>query len=308
MSELIRLIPDLKDKIKNIVSILASESNWGLNYIDVDLAWSHTKGQNVKVAVIDTGWFAHKDLKNNFLEGYDATGGNDFNDHGNGHSTHVSGIIAGKPDDNSVGVTGISPESKLVIIKALDDSGSGSFDYICKALEIAKTLDVDVINMSLGTPTAPDNENLHNLLKDLSAQNKIVICAAGNDASSVNYPAKYDEVIAVAAVDSAGQLARFSSRGPELDVAAPGVQIYSTWLNDTYATLDGTSMACPAITGVVALMISWMKLTGKTDQINTKNIIKILQELGDSTGNNITQIGDYNIGVPKFCNYDWNLN
>ena len=306
MSNLIKFIPELKEKIISIISTLSVENNWGLNYIDVDVAWNHTKGDNVKVAVIDTGWFPHKDLQNNFIEGHDATGGNDFNDHGNGHSTHVSGIIAGNSGDNSIGVTGIAPNSKLIIIKALDDSGAGSFDYICRALEIAKGLDVDVINMSLGTPVAPDNDNLHNLIQELANQNKIIVCAAGNDGEAVNYPAKFDEVIAVAAVDSSGVMARFSSRGPELDTAAPGVQIYSTWLNDQYVKLDGTSMACPAITGIISLIISWMKAAGKQSDINVKNMIKILQELGGDEGQHIVQVGLYDIGVPKFCNFkDW---
>jgi subtilisin family serine protease len=307
MSQLINFIPDIKSRILSVISTLSVDNNWGLKFIDVEEAWKHSKGQNVKVAIIDTGWFPHKDLVCNFIEGHDATGGNDFMDHGNGHSTHVAGIIAGNSSDESFGVTGIAPDAKIVIIKSLDDSGSGSFDYICRALQIAKGLDVDVINMSLGTPMAPDNEEMHNLIKELANQNKIIVCAAGNDGSSVNYPAKYDEVIAVAAVDSSGNMARFSSRGPELDTAAPGVQIYSTWLNNQYVKLDGTSMACPAITGIISLIISWMKAHGKQNDINVKNMIKILQELGGDEGQHIVQVGLYDIGVPKFCNFtDWN--
>lgn len=303
MSNLIQFIPDLKKSIINVVSTLNVEQNWGLAYVDVQDAWKHTKGEGVHVAIIDTGWYAHKDLIVNFVEGFDATGNDDYLDHGNFHSVHVAGIIAANSGDENIGVTGIAPESKLHIIKALDDSGAGSFDYILKALQIAKDLNVDIINMSLGTPVKPDNEDIHKAIQDIVVQGKIIICAAGNDGGDVNYPAKYDEAIAVAAVDSNGALTKFSSRGPELDTAAPGVHIYSTWGNNQYVNLDGTSMACPAITGIVALIISWMKKEGRQSEISYKTILKTLYELGEK---NIINMGTYSFGVPKFCNYNWN--
>jgi len=307
MSTMIKFIPDIKKEIVNIISVLSVENNWGLKFIDVEDAWKHSKGANVKVAVIDTGWWPHKNLIVNFVQGFDATGNNDFNDHGNFHACHVCGIIAANSDDQSCGVTGVAPEAKLIPIKALDDSGSGSYDYIINALKIVKDLDVDVINMSLGTPIAPDNENLHDIIKEVANQGKIIVCAAGNDGGQVNYPAKYDEVIAVAAVDSSGNLAKFSSVGSEIDTAAPGVQIYSTWGNNQYVTLDGTSMACPAISGVVALIVSWLKANNKKELCNVKSMIKILQALGGDEGKHIIKAGQYDFGVPKFCNFtDWN--
>lgn len=308
MSDFIRFIPDLSTQILNVVSILNEQHNWGLPYIDIEDAWKHSKGENVKVAIIDTGWCAHKDLTINFLEGYDATGENDPLDHGNYHSVHVAGIIAANCEDR-MGVMGVAPNAKIITIKALNNEGTGSFGYICEALKIAKTLDVDIINMSLGTSQEPNNTDMHNLLIELTKQNKIIVCAAGNDAGAVNYPAKYDETIAVAAATKDGKLAKFSSRGPELDVAAPGVQIYSTWGSDQYINLDGTSMACPCITGMIALIISWFKNTGKLDQINHANILKILQELGGDEGKHIVDVGNYDIGVPNFCNFtDWDTN
>jgi subtilisin family serine protease len=305
MGALLKFIPDIDKNLMKIVSILSEANNWGLSFVDVEDAWKHTKGAGVKVAVIDTGWWPHKDLVANFLEGYDATGGNDYNDHGNFHAVHVCGIIAANPSEPSIGVTGVAPDSKLVPIKALDDSGSGSYDYIVNALRIVKNLDVDIINMSLGTPVAPDNEDLHDIIKEVAAQGKIIVCAAGNDGGDVNYPAKYDEVVAVAAVDSSGKLARFSSKGPELDTAAPGVHIYSTWGNNQYINLDGTSMACPMISGIISLIVSNLKAENKKEEINYKNIIKILQQMGGDEGEHIIQAGSFDVGVPKFCNYNW---
>ena len=301
MSDKIRFIPDLKDKILNTVSVLTEQQNWGLGFVNAQEAWKHSKGGGIKVAVIDTGWSNHKDLLPNFIEGHDATGNNDFTDHNNFHGTHVAGIISANCGEG-IGVMGVAPSAKLIPIKALSDDGSGSFDYIINALDIARNLDVDVINMSLGTPVDPGNSKMHNLLQEIAKQGKIVVCASGNDGATVNFPAKYDEVIAVAAVESSGQLAKFSSRGPELDTAAPGVKIYSTWGNNQYTNLDGTSMACPCISGMIALILSWYKLNPDPSFIKDyKNMIKLLYTLGESS---IIQTNEYNIGVPKFANFN----
>lgn len=301
MADTIRFIPDLRKKILSTVSVLTEQQNWGLSFIDAQQAWKFSKGANIKVAIIDTGWSEHKDLMPNFQEGYDATGNNDYIDRGNFHGTHVAGIIGANCGAN-LGVMGVAPDVKLIPIKALSDDGSGSYEYMENALQIVHDLDVDVINMSLGSPIDPGSSKVHSLIQDVAKQDKIVVCASGNDGASVNFPAKYDEVIAVAAVEASGQLARFSSRGPELDIAAPGVKIYSTWGNNQYTNLDGTSMACPCISGMISLILSWYKTNPNPDFVKDyKNMIKILYELGES---NIIQTNDYNIGVPKFANFD----
>lgn len=306
MSNLIRLIPDLREKILNIVSVLSQEQNWGLGFVEVEEAWKHNKGENVKVAILDTGWFPHKDLINNFIEGYDATGNNDYLDHGNFHAVHVAGIIAANSSADSFGVTGIAPMAKLVPIKVLEDSGNGSYEFVRQGLEIVKNIDVDVVNMSLGASVVPSDDSLHQIIKEIVDQGKIIVCAAGNDGGSVNYPAKYDETIAVAAVQNDGSMARFSSRGPELDTAAPGVHIYSTWGNNQYINLDGTSMAAPCISGIVSLIVSWKKSIGKQSEINYKEMIKILQDIGSKDpSHRIVAPGQYDISVPEFCNMKW---
>jgi subtilisin len=304
MSDYLRFVPDLREKIINIVSVLDVQQNWGISYIDAEEAWKHSRGQNIKIAVVDTGWTPHKDLTKNFIECHDATGNNDGLDHGNYHSSHVTGIIAANCEDR-VGVMGVAPDSKFVTIKCLDDTGCGSYDFIVKALEIAHDLDVDIINMSLGSSANPGGEKLHDLIKSIANQGKIIVCASGNDGGDVNYPAKYEETISVAAVQADGTLTKFSSRGPELDTAAPGVQIYSTWGNNEYIKLDGTSMAAPSISGMIALIMSYKKTLNPNYKTNYKDIIKILYKLGEA---NIIHLNGYNIGVPKFLNYNWNDN
>lgn len=301
--DLIPFVPDLRKNILNLVSVLTEQSNWGLDYVNAEEAWAHSTGKNVKVAIIDTGWTDHKDLTPNFLTGYDATGNNDFIDRGSFHGTHVAGIIAANCGDNP-GVKGVAPDAKLIPIKALDDSGCGSFDYINKALEIVRDLDVDVINMSLGSPVKPDNDRMENLIKEISNQGKIIVAAAGNDGKEVNYPARYIETVTVAAVEKTGELAKFSSRGPQLDTAAPGVEIYSTWNNNQYILLSGTSMACPCITGIVALIVSWYKEHPDPNfKINQETITKLLFDLSGPEGTHLIQAGQYDIGVPKMYNF-----
>lgn len=305
----IRFIPEIDRDALNVFSVLSEQQNWGLTYVGAPEAWLHSKGEGVTVAIIDTGWHPHKDLVANFIEGHDATGLNDFYDHKNGHSTHVTGIIAANCGDQ-IGVMGIAPEAKIITIRCLDDDGSGNYEYIIEALKIARDLNVDVINMSLGTPIEPDNDALHNIIKEITDQGKIVVTAAGNDGGNVNFPARYDECIAVAAVEADGSLAKFSSRGPALDVAAPGVQIYSTWIDDNYIKLDGTSMACPCISGICALIIAWYKKHPSPDfVINQVYLTKLLMKLGGTDGQNIVATSGLNIGVPKFCNFNaWGEN
>lgn len=240
---------------------------------------------------------------------YDLTVANTHNYVANGlvvSNTHVAGIIAANSSPDSFGVTGLAPMAKLVPIKVLEDSGNGSYEFVRQGLEIVKNIDVDVVNMSLGASVVPSDDSLHQIIKEIVDQNKIIVCAAGNDGGSVNYPAKYDETIAVAAVQNDGSMAKFSSRGPELDTAAPGVHIYSTWGNNQYINLDGTSMAAPCISGIVSLIISWKKSIGKQSEINYKEMIKILQDIGSKDASHrIVAPGQYDISVPEFCNMKW---
>lgn len=302
MNNLIRFIPELRIDLINLVSTLETQSNWGLNYVGTEAAWNVSKGENTKIAIIDTGWTNHPDLTPNLIQGFDATGNNDHIDRGNFHGTHVSGIVSANCGDR-FGVMGIAPEAKIYSIKALDNQGMGSYSFIERSLDIALDLDVDLINMSLGSSSDPGNDNIHRKIKQLAAQGKIVVCAAGNDGGSVNYPARYDEVVAVAALDSAGNMARFSSRGPELDAVAPGVKIYSTWGDGKYTLLDGTSMACPMVCGMIALIISHNKKHNPVYKTNYKEILQTLYNMGES---NLMDLGQYRVAVPRFCNYNWN--
>ncbi|HNW44126.1 MAG TPA: S8 family peptidase [Elusimicrobiales bacterium] len=228
------------------------EIPWGVKRVNAAGAWNFTEGAGVKVAVIDTGVdFNHPDLKANYKGGYNTiiTTAAPLDDHG--HGTHVSGTIAAVR--NATGVVGVAPRASLYGVKVLDKNGSGSYSNVMAGIEWATLNGMQVINMSLGGGGAM--ESMQKVIKAAYDAGVTIVCAAGNDSGPVNYPAKYPESIAVSASDSYDKLASFSSKGPEIAVIAPGVDIYSTKKGGGYRTMSGTSMACPHVAGLAALAI-----------------------------------------------------
>lgn len=241
----------------HVAHALAQTVPYGIPQIKADKVQAQGyKGANVKVGVLDTGIAAsHSDL--NVVGGASFVSGESYNTDGNGHGTHVAGTVAAL--DNSIGVLGVAPNVSLYAIKVLNSSGSGTYSAIVSGIEWATANNLDVINMSLGGPSG--STALKQAVDKAYASGVVVVAAAGNSgtsgsSSTIGYPAKYDSVIAVGAVNSSNQRASFSSVGPELDVVAPGVSIYSTYPSNTYATLNGTSMASPHVAGAAALILS----------------------------------------------------
>lgn len=228
---------------------------WGITRIKADEAWSLSSGSGVKVGVIDTGIDTdHPDLKENLVGCLNFISSRKTCEDDNGHGTHVSGIIAAR--NNNLGVVGVAPEAKIYALKVLDRRGGGYLSDVIEGLDWAVSNHLQVVNMSLGTSS--DVASLREAVKRVNAAGIIQVAAAGNSgpgANTVNYPAKYPEVIAVAALDSAGYVPSWSSRGPEVDLAAPGVNINATYLSGQYKVLSGTSMSAPHLTGTVALRL-----------------------------------------------------
>ncbi len=226
---------------------------WGITRIHADEAWGTSTGTGVKVAVIDTGIStSHPDL---VVAGgvNEVNPAKSFNDD-NGHGSHVAGIIAAK--DNSLGVVGVAPDASLYAVKVLDRNGSGWVSDIIAGLDWSVANGMQVANMSLGTSS--DVTSFHEAIISAYAAGLTIVAAAGNSgpaSNSVEYPAKYSEVLAISAIDSSNSIASWSSNGPEVDLAAPGVSIYSTYKGSGYTTLSGTSMAAPHVTGTVALRL-----------------------------------------------------
>lgn len=171
----------------------------------------------------------------------------------------------------------MAPQANLLILKVLDKDGSGNYDWIIDAIQYAIDQNVDIISMSLGGPT--DLPELHEVIKRAVIEHNIlIVCAAGNegdgdgdgDDTTVerSYPGAYNEVISVGAIDLARRSSDFSNTNKEIDLVAPGEEITSTYLDGTYATLSGTSMATPHIAGALALI----------KNITTKNFERELTE------------------------------
>jgi len=248
-----------------VISSLSQSQGWGIKRHKIPNTWTVTQGEGIRIAVIDSGHPVHTDIGDNAIPGKNYIQGEDINDH-EGHQTHCTGIICAKNNDS--GMVGVAPKAQCISIKALDKNGSGGFTGIVNALKYALKENVDLVSMSLGA--ASGTPGLEKAIKALYDAGIPVIAAAGNEGKAgVGYPAKYKETIAIAAYDSNGNIANFSSVGDEVDWAAPGVQIYSTYLNNQYCKMSGTSMATPFISGVVALLLAKHKLqeaeTGKND-------------------------------------------
>jgi len=280
--------------------------NWGIFMSHISEAQKHTKGEGVLVAVLDTGVASHPCLDGAiFGDKVNFTDSQTILDQ-QGHGTHVAGIIAAR-EINDNGVIGVAPEARIMSVKVLNDSARGNYGWIEQGIHHAISNGADIINLSLGSPQPPP-PSLYAAIQEAAAKGIIVISAAGNDAAAVNYPARYDEVIAVAAIDQQGNMAHFSSHDSAVDVSAPGVGIYSTSLNNGYAVLNGTSQAAPYVAGVCALLISHSRNTAGVEPI--KGYLKMLEALDsvcDPKGRagHIGKDGDVGFGIPDFANVNW---
>ncbi|USG63816.1 S8 family peptidase [Brevibacillus ruminantium] len=232
------------------------EYQWNLPMIGMEKSWDITQGSSkVVVAIVDTGLdLKHPEFKDKVVDGYNVLEDNNHPEDDNGHGTHVAGVIAARTN-NANGVAGMSWNSKLMPIKAIGSDGAGSAYDIAQGIYWATDHGADVINLSVGnyTPSAA----LQEACRYAFERNVVLVAASGNDASEQpSYPANYKEVLSVAAVDHNKERADFSNYGDSVDVAAPGVDIPSTYIYSDYAVLSGTSMACPHVTALASLIRS----------------------------------------------------
>ena len=245
---------------------------WGLYnsyYTGIDIsvcsAWNHSTGKNIKIAIIDTSIDVnHTDLVSNIDSlSYNTETGNSQSQinifqNNYAHGTHCAGIAAAVKD-NGIQIAGVAPDAKIVpISNSLDLSSQNSFN-LADGINWAYEHNVDVISCSWGA--------VYNLAINDAIQNAftygrhgkgcVVVFATGNDSiNSISYPANCnDTILAVGAIDSTGVIAPFSNYGTELDLVAPGVNILSTIPYNTTGKKSGTSMACPFVAGVAALIL-----------------------------------------------------
>lgn len=280
-----------EDKIKSVqydqsIRIQAQTKNWG--HISLNLekkSPSSLTGKGINIAVIDSGADqSHPDLKIAggacFIEmaNYPNACADDYNDD-NGHGTHVAGIIAAL--DNDFGVVGVAPDANLYALKVLDKKGRGTTSSVVAAIDWAIQNKMDIINLSLATPE--DDVILKEIIQKAYNSNMLIVAAAGNEEhvtgleENVGYPAKYDEVIAVTALNKDHSISKTSSVGAAIDFSAPGIAIVSTYPTkykdgSGYASMSGTSMAAPFVSAMAALYME------KYPDLSAMEIRNLLQE------------------------------
>ena len=239
----------------SIVRLHAQMEDWGIQETNTPQAWnSGLTGEGVKIAVLDSGIAQHEDLA--IAGGVSTVAYTSSYADDQGHGTHVAGIIGAR--NNNVGVKGVAYEAELYAIKAFNEKGSAYLSDMIEGIDWSIANDMDIVNMSAGTQS--DSAAFRAVVDKAYAAGLILVAAAGNDGApdgltdTVDFPARYSAVIGVGAVDSSSRRATFSSTGPDVEVAAPGVNILSTYTGGQYAYMSGTSMATPYVAGQLALL------------------------------------------------------
>lgn len=229
------------------------DRQWALPHIQAETAWNEMDDlRPVTVAVIDTGvCMSHEDLQDRVLDnGYDFVDDDDDPDDVFGHGCSVAGIIAANID-NGIGIAGFAPNASILPVRVLGPGGSGSMADVAAGIVYAADEDADIINLSLGSMVGSQ------VTKDAVdyAVNKgvTVIASAGNSGGSApGYPARYENVVAVGAVDPNGARSSFSNKGG--DIWAPGRDVHTTFLDNGYKALNGTSFSAPYVSAMAAVL------------------------------------------------------
>lgn len=272
LSNTVSIIPDRV--VKNYY-LRQQEEFWNLEAIGAYEAKKYALGDGSLIAIIDTGVdYSHTDLRDNFgrEKGYDFIEDSDDPIDYNGHGTHVSGIVSGKN-------TGIALNSRIYALRVLDENGSGTEATVMAGIEWAVNKGCDVANLSLGAPMA--SKAFEEMCAYAASKGLLLIAAAGNDGANIPvYPAAFDSVIAVAAINEDLEHADFSNYYSTNDLSAPGVNIVSTFPNNRYRMFDGTSMATPHVTGSIALCLSISR---------NKNLEQLLEDTAEALGSDMPE-------------------
>lgn len=261
-----------------------SDPEWNIQMVRADDSHAETGEGKIKVAVLDSGVDDFNDVRLadsiNLIPGeenvlplfWDVTG----------HGSSVAGIIAAEKND--VGITGIAPEAEIYAAKVLDDKNQAPVSRVIDGIYWAIDKKVNIINMSFGIKS--DSAALHRAIRDAYEAGILLVAAAGND-GAVEYPAAYDEVIAVGSVDTSGVASEESASGDEMELTAPGEQICSTGAFEGTLVSAGTSMAAPHVTGIAARL--WAKDTSVTAEF--------IRQLMAASANQCGSADDYGYGL-----------
>ena len=226
---------------------------WALPHIQAETAWGEMDALTpMTVAVIDTGvCMSHEDLDGRVLDnGYDFVDNDDDPEDVFGHGCSVAGIIAANID-NGIGIAGFAPNVSILPIRVLGPNGSGSMADVAAGIVYAADNGADIINLSLGSFVGSQTEK--DAIDYAVGKGVTVIASAGNSGGSLpGYPARYDNVVAVGAIDPNGSRSSFSNKGG--DIWAPGRDVHTIYLNNGYKALNGTSFSAPYVSAMAAVL------------------------------------------------------
>ncbi len=283
---------------------LAQQIGWGLRERSMPEIWQRSAGEGVLVIILDTGVPRHRDLAPPLFT-YNFTNSRSKFDF-NAHQTHCAGIVAAM--NNQDGVVGWAPNSTLAHLKVLGDRGSGPSDWITRGIRAAieewvkrkQDFDGCVLSMSLG---GSFDESQELAIESANESGMIVVAAAGNSGyrgrgSSVSHPGASKYTIGVAAYRRDGNIATFSSGGPEVDIAMPGEEILSTVPGDRYQVMSGTSMATPAAAGLLACILASRPHDRSIRTIN--GLREFLKRHAEDRGE-LGKDNRFGFGVPQGC-------
>ena len=264
---------------------------YGLDRIQAEPAWARARGAGVAIAIVDTGVdLQHEDLRGRFTVGYDFVDDDADAQDGNGHGTHVAGVVAAATD-NGIGIAGVAPAAQIMPLRVLDADGTGTESDVAAAIRFAVLQARSnglrlVINLSLTdlseSGVSATSQQIEDAIREAWFAGAVVVAAVGNDDLPFSdYPAAGPNVLAVGATDENDRRASFSNRNPL--VVAPGERIVSTYLDVTtptdhtvYASGSGTSMAAPHVAGVAALLLS----DGLDNAQAVERIVRTADDLG----------------------------
>lgn len=229
------------------------DRQWALPHIQAETAWNEVDElDNITVAVIDTGvCMSHEDLVNRVLDnGYDFVDNDDDPEDVFGHGCSVAGIIAANID-NGIGIAGFAPNSSILPVRVLGPSGSGSMADVAAGIVYAADNGADIINLSLGSMVG--SQVTKDAVDHAVEKGVTMIASAGNSGGALpGYPARYENVVAVGAIDPNGGRSSFSNKGG--DIWAPGRDVHTIYLDNGYKALNGTSFSAPYVAAMAAVL------------------------------------------------------
>lgn len=285
-------------------SQLPEDFGWHLSAINLKKGWEITKGsRNITVAIVDDGFdVGHDILKGRIVDAYNVFTQDNHLGLGEGHGTHVAGLAIGSDQQVDKGVSGVAPKCKFMPVQVFDN-GVCTFSSLTSGIMYAIHQGADVVNVSIG----PDFNGLGELPKEIqeviaetqfkneekvwrkiiataNSKNVILVLATGNSSILACVPpeCRTNNTINVAAVDKNFTVTSFSNYGNGSNISAPGKDIASSFPENSYCMMDGTSMAAPIVTGTVALMKSMNK------DIPINEVLSILQQSGKSVSGDIS--------------------